>query len=155
MDGQLERYLEEAAEQGFELDIMMRASVKEILNEKKIELYSLLQVVGDLYRNAYKAVLSNEKQGRILICFGYNWEGYYEISIHDNGPLFPEYVLRHLGERGVTTGGTGHGMADTFEVLERNQISYVLNQDLSEGGVFTKSISLVFDDRGDRKINCR
>ena len=155
LDGQLERYLEEAAEQGFELDIMVRASVKEILNEKKIELYSLLQVVGDLYRNAYKAVLKNEKQGRILICFGYNWEGYYEISIHDNGPLFPEYVLKHLGERGVTTGGTGHGMADIFEVLKRNQISYVLNQDLPEGGIFTKSICLVFDDKGNREINCR
>lgn len=155
LDGQLERYLEEAAEQGFELDIMVRASVKEILNEKKIELYSLLQVVGDLYRNAYKAVLKNEKQGRILICFGYNWEGYYEISIHDNGPLFPEYVLKHLGERGVTTDGTGHGMADIFEVLERNRISYVLNQDLPKGGIFTKSICLVFDDKGNREINCR
>lgn len=155
LDGQLERYLEEAAEQGFELDIMVRASVKEILNEKRIEIYSLLQVIGDLYRNAYKAILKREKPGRILICFGYNLDGDYEISVHDNGLLFPEHVLQRLGERGVTTDGTGHGIADIFEVLEKNQISYILNQDLPEGSVFTKSISLVFDGQGDKRIKCR
>lgn len=155
LDGQLERYLEEAATQGFHLDVMVRAPIKEILNEQKIELYSLLQVVGDLYRNAYKATLKTEKQGRILLCFGYNKKGNYEISVHDNGVLFPQHVLEHLGERGVTTDGTGHGMADIFEVLECNQISYLLNQDLPTGSIFTKSISLVFDGQGDKRIECR
>lgn len=155
LDEQLERYLEEAAAQGFHLDVMVRASVKDILNEQKMEFYSLLQVVGDLYRNAYTAISKIEKQGRILLCFGYNPEGYYEISVHDNGILFPKHVLDHLGERGVTTGGTGHGMADIFEVLERNQISYILNQDLPRGSIFTKSISLVFDGQGDKRIESR
>lgn len=155
LDEQLERYLEEAAKQGFHLDVMVRAPVKEILHDKKIELYALLQVVGDLYRNAYKAVLKREKQGRILLCFGYNSEGIYEISVHDNGSLFPKYVLQHLGERSVPTGGTGHGIADIFEVLERNHISYILNQELPENSIFTKSISLVFDGRGEKIIQCR
>lgn len=155
LDEQLERYLDEAATQGFHLDVMVRASIKEILNEQKIEIYSLLQVVGDLYRNAYTAISKTEKQGRILLCFGYNQRGHYEISVHDNGVLFPQHVLEHLGERGVTTGGTGHGMADIFEVLERNQISYLLNQDLSIGSIFTKSISLVFDGQGEKRIECR
>ncbi len=155
LDEQLERYLKEAATQGFHLDVVVRASVKDILNEQKIELYSLLQVVGDLYRNAYTAVLKTKKQGRILLCFGYNQRGDYEISVHDNGVAFPQHVLEHLGERGVTTGGTGHGMADIFDVLECNQISYLLNQDLPTGSIFTKSISLVFDGQGNKRIECR
>lgn len=152
LDEQLRKYLEEAAEQGFCLDVMVRASMKEILAEDEIDFYSLLQVIGDLYRNAYRAVLKSETPGRILICFGYNAEGYYEISIHDNGIPFPEYVLQHLGERGVTTGGTGHGMADVFEVLERNQISFVLNQDGDSNSMFTKSICIIFDGQTNKKI---
>lgn len=155
LDAQLQRYLEEAAEQRICLDIMVRGTVKDILNERKIELYSLLQVIGDLYRNANQAVLMRERNRRILICFGYNMDGYYEVSVHDNGELFAEYVLEHLGERGVTTGGTGHGIADIFEVLEKNQISFVLNQDTKREDIFTKSVCIVFDGRGEKIIKCR
>ncbi len=152
LDEQLERYMEEATEKGFHLDVIVRASLKEILDNKNIDIYSLMQIVGDLYRNACKAILKIEKQGRILMCFGYNQEGYYEFSIHDNGEIFSQYVLQHLGERGVTTGGTGQGMADVFEVLAHNQISFVLKQDFSKNRIFTKSISLVFDGKGERII---
>ena len=56
LDLQLERYLEEAEQQEFTLDIIVRAPVKDILKNKEIEIYSLLQIVGDLYRNANKVV---------------------------------------------------------------------------------------------------
>lgn len=148
LNEQLERYLEEAAEQDFNLDIIVRAPVRGILEEKKIEIYKLLQVVGDLYRNAHKVVAKRKDGGMILICFGYNLEGFYEISVYDNGEMFPGYVLKHFGERGVTTGGTGHGIADILEALADNKNSFVLNQSLSEGSIFTKGISIVFDGKG-------
>lgn len=155
LDGQLERYLEEAANKEFCLDIIVRAPVKEILNEKKIDIYSLLQAVGDLYRNAISAIEKKKKQGRILMCFGYNLEGNYELSIHDNGEVFPEHVLKQLGKRGITTKGTGHGMADIFEVMERNKISFMLKQNLSSNDIFTKSIYLIFDDEANKIIDVR
>ena len=127
LDEQLERYLEEACEHKFTLDVIVRAPVNEILTRKWVDRYHLLQLVGDLYRNAYRAILKRREGGDILFCFGYNREGFYEISIYDNGEKFPEYIIKHLGERGVTTGGTGQGLADIFEVLKRSRASFVLN----------------------------
>lgn len=155
LDEQLERYLEEAAEQGFCLDIIVRAPVDEILEDRSIEIYSLVQVVGDLYRNANKVVRRRNGDGRILICFGYNPRGLYEISVYDNGEKFPNYILEHLGERGITTDGTGHGMADIFEVTRKNKISFILNQSMPESSVFTKGISLVFDKKSSFDIRVR
>ena len=148
LDEQLERYLEEACEHKFTLDVIVRAPVNEILTRKWVDRYHLLQLVGDLYRNAYRAILKRREGGNILFCFGYNREGFYEISIYDNGEKFPEYIIKHLGERGVTTGGTGQGLADIFEVLKRSRASFVLNQNIGEHNIFTKGISIVFDGNG-------
>lgn len=151
LDLQLERYLEEAEQQDFTLDIIVRAPVKDILKNKDIEIYSLLQIVGDLYRNANKVVRKNRNEGRILMCFGYNTAGFYELSIYDNGDPFSEYVLDHLGERGVTTGGTGHGISDIFEALHRGKMSFFLNQRLPKESIFTKGICITFD--GQEKVS--
>lgn len=155
LDLLLERYLEEAEQQDFTLDIIVRAPMKDLLKNKDIEIYSLLQIVGDLYRNANKVVRRIRNQGRILMCFGYNTAGFYELSIYDNGDPFPEYVLDHLGERGVTTGGTGHGLADVFETLHRGRISFFLNQMLPKESTFTKGICITFDGREKISINSR
>lgn len=155
LDLQLERYLEEAEKQNFSLDIIVRAPVKDILKNKDIEIYTLLQIVGDLYRNANKVVRRNRSEGRILICFGYNTDGFYELSIYDNGDPFPEYVLEHLGKRGVTTGGRGHGISDIFEALHRGKMSFLLNQLLPKESIFTKGICITFDGREKISINSR
>lgn len=155
LDLQLERYLEEAEAQDFTLDIIVRAPVKDILKNKDVEIYSLLQIVGDLYRNANKIVKRNGSGGRILMCFGYNPDGFYELSIYDNGEPFPEYVLEHLGERGVTTGGTGHGLSDVFESMHRGKMSFLLNQLLPKESIFTKGICITFDGRENITVNSR
>lgn len=155
LDLQLERYLEEAEQQEFTLDIIVCAPMKDILKNIKIELYALLQIVGDLYRNANKVVTKNETRGRILMCFGYNQEGDYELSVYDNGEPFPSYVLEHLGERGVTTDGTGHGLSDIFESVHRGKMSFLLNQSLPKESIFTKEICITFDGKEEINIPCR
>lgn len=147
LDKQLERYLEEACAYGFELDIIVRAPVNELLAGEQINRYQLLQMVGDLYRNACKAVLKRREGGHILICFGYNMEDFYEISVYDNGNPFPAHVLEHLGERGITTDGTGHGMADIFAVLRKGHGSFALEQKMPENSIFTKGIRITFDGK--------
>lgn len=145
LDEQLGRYMEEACEKNFQLDIIVRASVDEILETEQINRYQLLQLIGDLYRNAYKVVLKRNGGGHILMCFGYNMQGFYEISIYDNGAPFPVHILNHLGERGVTTDGSGHGMADIFAALKEGSGSFDLNQNMPPNSIFTKGICIIFD----------
>lgn len=152
LNEQLQGYLEEAAEHDFEMDIMVQAPIDELLKTGQIEVYSLMQIIGDLYRNAFKVVTKGKEYGRILICFGYNAEGYYKISVYDNGELFASHILKHLGERGNTTGGTGHGIADIFETLHKSRGSFILDQNLPGGNIFTKGIYIVFDRKGDVKV---
>ena len=129
--------------------------MKDIIKNKDIDIYTILQIMGDLYRNANKVVRRNKGEGRILICFGYNMDGFYELSIYDNGDPFPEYVLDHLGKRGVTTGGTGHGISDIFETLHRGKMSFFLNQQLPEESIFTKGICITFDGQEKVSVNSR
>ena len=65
------------------------------------------------------------------------------------------YVLDHLGKRGVTTGGTGHGISDIFEALHRGKMSFFLNQRLPEESIFTKGICITFDGQEKVSINSR
>lgn len=152
-DSMLERILQEAAQDGVEVEIIARAKVSELLKAQKIEIGLFLQMFGDIYRNANKAVLKQGDGGRILIYMGYNRSGAYELSISDNGVPFPQHVLEHLGERGVTTDGTGHGLADTFSVLDKYKVSFYLKQNPGQNVVYSKTIRLVFDEEGHREIS--
>lgn len=152
-DSMLERILQEAAQDGVEVEIIARAKVSELLKAQKIEIGLFLQMFGDIYRNANKAVLKQGDGGRILIYMGYNRSGAYELSISDNGVPFPQHVLEHLGERGVTADGTGHGLADTFSVLDKYKVSFYLKQNPGQNVVYSKTIRLVFDEEGHREIS--
>lgn len=149
LDEQLLRYQEEAAEEGFHLDIIVRGPVTGILEAENMGMFELLQTVGDLYRNARHAIQENSGAGRILICFGYNEEGDYEIAVYDNGKAFPEYVLSRLGVRGTTEDGTGNGLADILENLKKSRASFVLRQKTPAHSVFTKGVCIVFDGKGE------
>lgn len=151
LDGMLERYLQEAIRQGIDLKIIVRSPLKHIMEEQKIEIGPILQMMGDIYRNAHKVALERGGEGRIVICMGYN-QNEYEVSVLDNGRPFSAYVLKHLGKRGVTTGGTGHGLADVFEIADKYKISFILKQDFPSGHMFSKSVSLIFDCQGRREI---
>ena len=151
LDGMLERYLQEAMRQGIDLKIIVRSPLKHIMEEQKIEIGPILQLMGDIYRNAHKVALERGGEGRIVICMGYN-QNEYEVSVLDNGRPFSAYVLKHLGKRGVTTGGTGHGLADVFEIADKYKISFILKQDFPSGHMFSKSVSLIFDCQGRREI---
>lgn len=152
LDDMLERYLLEAAHKEIEVDIIVQAPISPLLKGQKIEIGLLLRMFGDIYRNAEKVVLKKGDEGQVLICMGNNQDGEYEISVYDNGAAFPRHVLKRLGQRGVTTDGTGHGMADVFEVLDKYKISYMLEQHFPKGQMFTKVVRLIFDGQGRRVI---
>lgn len=152
LDDMLERYLLEAAQKEIEVDVIVQSPIRPLLKEQKIEIGLFLRMFGDIYRNAEKVVLKKGDEGQVLVFMGCNQDGEYEVSVYDNGAAFPGHVLKHLGERGVTTDGTGHGMADVFEVLDKYKISFMLEQDFPKGQMFTKAVRLVFDGQGRREV---
>jgi len=147
LDEQLKRYLEEACQNNFELDIIVMTPINKVIFERQIERSKLLQIVGDIYRNAFR-VIFKIKNGRILICFGFNSEDIYEISFYDNGEPFNEYIFNNLGKRGITTTGTGHGIADTLLALQSVNASFVIEQGLAKHSIFTKVVRIIFDGLG-------
>ena len=54
-------------------------------------------------------------KGHILLIIGCRYEDILEISVVDNGVDFPLYVIEAFGKRGVTTSGTGNGLADLID----------------------------------------
>ncbi len=146
LDNQLEQFIVEAFENDILMDVIIRARLTEILDDEKIEICTLMQIVGDLYRNAFRAVSKNTGNKNILFCFGYNQNGFYEIGVFDNGHPFPQQVLDNLGKRGNTVGGTGHGLADVLEHLRKNRITFVLEPNPASGTTFTKGIHIIFND---------
>lgn len=151
LDGQLEQEWREADAAGVSFECVVISPVGELA--ERVELFHLMQLVGDLFRNALRAIQrSGGENGRILLFLGKRREG-YEIKMRDTGAPFPKEVLERLGERGLTTGGTGHGMADMLETLARYRASLEIQEEM-ETTAFTKTVSLLFDNEAMVRVNC-
>lgn len=151
LDGQLEQEWREADAAGVSFECVAISPVGELA--ERVELFHLMQLVGDLFRNALRAIQrSGGENGRILLFLGKRREG-YEIKMRDTGAPFPKEVLERLGERGLTTGGTGHGMADMLETLARYRASLEIQEEM-ETTAFTKTVSLLFDNEAMVRVNC-
>lgn len=77
------------------------------------------------------------------------------ITIFDNGVEFDEKVLSNLGKIKITTrknqGGSGIGLVYIFEILQRYQASFLLDEYPQEE--YTKSITVTFDNLAELKVN--
>lgn len=145
LDGQLQRAREDAAEQGIVLDCVVTAPVTALVQQGVLSQFQLQQMVGDLVSNAFRAVsLQEGEDKRVLLILGETQDG-YQIKICDTGLPFPPEILREFGKRGLTTGGTGHGLADLREIMAACGGSIRVEE--YEEGAFIKAISLVMDGR--------
>ncbi len=148
LDEQLKMFGQEAASRGINLDVFVADLVKPALKQQKIQEMDFLRLVGDLTRNAFRAVA--DETGNILIIFGY-LQGDFQLEIYDDGKPFPEFVLEQFGKRGLTTGGTGNGLADILECVDKYQASYYM-EEYAQQDTFTKEIRIVWDGKNDRVI---
>ena len=79
-----------------------------------------------------------------------------ELDIFDNGDEIPFSILEKFGERGLTTGGTGNGLADIAEMLKDYKISLVIKENESGSSTYVKGFMLVFDGKNRRELRtCR
>ena len=139
----------EAIDRDVNLDIYVQAPINDIIKRNNIDQMKLQRAVGDLIRNAFR-VMINEKRssrtnGHILLIIGCQYEGILEIAVVDNGAQFPLHVIEAFGKRGVTTGGTGNGLADLVEFAEETKATICVEEFDGKTDSFTKKISMIFD----------
>lgn len=152
LDEQILLYEKEAVKKGINFDLFVGIPLAEILKEKEIKELDFLRLVGDLMRNAVRAIEKSQKQrGNILLVMG-SVKGVFQIDIYDDGIPFPLFVLNEFGKRGNTEGGSGHGISDTLEFLESQQATFKLTE-YEEGGIYSKGISIIWNMKNKRLID--
>lgn len=153
LDGMFQNRLAEAAKEDIDFDIIIRHPLNRLVREQNITQLALQRMIGDLISNAFRAVKKSERDDKsILFCAGYLTEDVYEIEIHDNADLFPIEILKHFGERGYTTGGTGNGIADILDTVDLADASFCLEEYPPDSSLFTKRIAVCFDRAHRMKI---
>lgn len=152
LDEQIQLYEKEAAERNINFDVFVGGPVKEMLREKKIRELDFLQLIGDLMRNAFRAIDRDGKdQGNILLVMGCIGDT-LQVDIYDDGVPFPMFILNEFGKRGNTVGGTGNGISDMMEVLERYRATFRITE-YQENNTYTKGISIIWDEENGRWLD--
>lgn len=152
LDAQLQHYILECNKKGIVMDVFASEPIAKQIHEMGIAQLMVHNVVGDLLRKAIRAITRDGRtDGKILVIVGKKNET-VEIDIFDNGANLPLEVLERFGTRGVTTGGTGNGLADLVEMLAAENISLVIRENAGENSTYTKGFLLVFDGKNRREL---
>lgn len=157
LDQQLKVYQMEAIDRNVNLDIFVQAPINDLIKKDGIDQWRLQRAVGDLVRNAFRAVEKEDKKCRankhILLIIGCRYEGILEVAVVDNGTEFPLHVIEAFGKRGVTTGGTGNGLADLVEFADDMGASISVDEFDGRTSLFTKRVSISFDKQRKNNFN--
>lgn len=152
LDSHLQHYIMECARKNIVMDVFVSEPIEDDMRELKIAQLQVHNVMGDMIRNAIRAIERvNKTDGKILVIIGKK-EADMEIVVYDNGQMIPELVLEKFGERGVTTGGTGNGLADLVDLLNMYDGSLVIEEKDASSSAYTKGIHLVFDGKCRREL---
>lgn len=145
--------LEECRDKSIEMDIFIYATIDRKMRALGISDHELLRLFGDLIRNAIRAIVkAADVQRDILVLITRNDEQELEFQFYDNGVPFPKSVLSHLGERRNEEAGTGNGLADMMEILDRVNASLEIMPLNNPGDIFTKRIRICFDGKATRDV---
>lgn len=152
LDEQIQIYEIEAIEKDINFDVFVGTPMRQVLRGKRIKELDFLRIIGDLMRNAFRAIERTDGEGgNILLVMGCVGE-VLQIDIYDSGAPFPMFILNEFGKRGNTEGGTGNGLSDTLELLEKYQATFLLTE-YEDGAAYTKGISIIWDDKNERRLD--
>lgn len=149
LDRQLVLLLQEAIDKGINFDIFVSRPIDKEIDELGLSQLHLQRTIGDLIRNAFRAIerSKNTEVGQVLLILGCKEDGVFEIRVLDNGEDFPDIVLNSFGKRGVTTGGTGNGLADLVAYVDKVNASVKLEEFVVGHSSFVKGLSIIFDHK--------
>lgn len=152
LNEQLANEQEQAAALGitFACEVLARADAA--VNEAGLPEHLLMQVLGDLYRNAERAVMAGTGEVRqILLTMGHTETG-YRFTVSDTGVPFAREVLETIGTLRPTADGHGHGMAHICGVLSLCGASLEVDTEDRHLDCYTKDISVVLDGKAELRI---
>ncbi len=138
-----------AQEADIQLEFTLSASMK-YLTKNIIPSSDLRTILADLIENAIIAIKSsNLSNKKILVSLGIINQS-YEVDIYDSGIPFESETICHLGQKNNTThansGGSGIGLITVLETLRRYNASFYIEQIQNAHNIFTKKISIRFDN---------
>lgn len=152
LDEQIQVYNTEAEKKGIHFDVFVSEPLSDVLKHRKIKELDFLRLIGDLMRNAFRSIeKKKDGTGNILLVMGVIGD-ILQIDIYDDGVAFPLFILDEFGKRGNTEGGTGNGVTDMLELLEKHKATYQLTEYEKED-TFTKGISIIWDGKNERWID--
>lgn len=147
-----------ARERGVTLDIKVLARATTLFL-RYLPIWKFIHyAIGNLLENAVSSAAETEHPNpEVLFLFGCSPSGVYQVLVSDNGPDFEKQVLEHLGERGNTTKGSGHGNGfySILKVVRLARASFVLREGPEKLYPYTKQICLIFDGAGRIEIQSR
>lgn len=149
LDEQIQSFEREAVARGINFDVFVGVPIKNVLKERRIRETDFLTLMGDLMRNAFRAIdRGGKEQGNILLVMGCIGD-ILQVDIYDDGAPFPMFILNEFGKRGNTVGGTGNGIADIMEFLEKHKATFRITE-YQENATYTKGISIIWDGENGR-----
>ena len=118
IDAILEQFNERAHEEDVSFQVQVFDPPQYLFGNHLVPQIKLEELIGDLLTNALRAICRKpiRFEESIEVDMGIADNGFYEIDIYDTGEPFPEFVLENFGRRGLTTGGTGEGLANMLEI---------------------------------------
>lgn len=142
-------YMQQRAEQdNIHFLVSFHCNIQDMI-DKIIEMDDIYTLLADLIENAIIAT-TNKKGTHIMLSFAIIHTS-YTIQITDSGTPFSLDVLLKMGTEKITTHkdetGSGIGMMQTFKILSKYQASLVINEYDTAAGLYTKTISIVFDNK--------
>ena len=105
-----------------------------------------MELLGDVLTNAMRAIERKEQREEDIIelDMGVSQEsGFYEIDVYDSGVPFEKRILREFGRRGLTTGGTGEGLANMLDTLRIYHVSLAI-MEYTPAEEFSKCLNFCF-----------
>ncbi len=141
-----------AQEYGINFDVTLSGSLTP-LSKQPLDEADLRTLLADLLENAIIATKKASSRN-ILINLGFS-NGWYSIDIFDSGAHFRAETLSNIGLKRTTThvkeGGSGIGLMTVFELIKKCQASFII-EELSDSHLFTKKVSVFFDQLGEFRI---
>lgn len=145
IDAQLANEQRYASSYGINFDCTVITPLVSLLGICPVKVVELQQMIGDMIRNAVKQIDSTGHADKQIQVFFGDTPGGYCIQVYDTAHYFQPDILARIGERGVTTNGTGNGLPDIIETLAPYGASLVIEEYAAGTDDFTKSVSILFD----------
>lgn len=147
IDAVLHYILSKTKQNNIEFNVNIAKDCIPNLLSKIPDMTDLTTILCDLGENAIIAT-KNIPESKIHIAFEYSEFNAPRICFYDNGPLFDDKVIVNMGKKRITThrddGGSGIGLMTLFEILNKYQASFCLDE--RQNMEFTKCIQITFDN---------